>query len=227
MKRVLFVVLFAVFSLNVFAQNTQPRFDLTGYGVRIEPDKRLMVVMASLEAAGMETALTEKGAEFRWKLQVDLQDLNPELRQKLKTFVDQYKRRHADASQAEIISPFVSMAYTLSPVPDLTDPARTTDLPGDLLEVLDFAPLVREFYRRSFNTKIDGYLKDYQSAGDAMRKSAAEMVYIQSRNYLMSSGLKPMCRPVKTKRKPYRRLKSANANVDFSSYRNCWLPGER
>ncbi len=176
MKRVLFIVLFAVFSLNVFAQNTQPRFDLTNYGVRIEPDKRLMTVLAALEAAGMEMPLTEKGAEFRRKLQADLQDLNPELRQKLKTFVDQYKRRHADASQAEIVSPFVSMAYTLSPVPDLTDPARTSDLPGDLLEVLDFAPLVREFYRRSFNTKIDGYLKDYQSAGDGMRKSAAEMV---------------------------------------------------
>ncbi len=176
MRRVLFVVLFAVFSINAFAQNTQPKFNLTNYGVRIEPDKRLMVVMASLEAAGMETTLTEKGTEFRRKLQADLQDLNPELRQKLKTFVDQYKRRHTDASQAEIISPFVSMAYTLSPVPDLTDPARTSDLPGDLLEVLDFAPLVREFYRRSFNTKIDGYLKDYQSAGDQMRKSAVEMV---------------------------------------------------
>jgi tetratricopeptide (TPR) repeat protein len=176
MKRVLFIILFAVFSLNVFAQNTQPRFDLTNYGVKIEPDKRLMVVMASLEAAGMETPLTEKGAEFRRKLQADLQDLNPELRQKLKTFVDQYKRRHAGVSQSELISPFISMAYTLSPVPDLTDPARTTDLPGDLLEVLDFAPLVREFYRRSFNTKIDGYLKDYQVTGDGMRKSAAEMV---------------------------------------------------
>jgi tetratricopeptide (TPR) repeat protein len=176
MKRVLFVVLFAVFSLNLFAQNTWQRFDLTNYGVKIEPDKRLMVVMASLEAAGLETSLAEKGAEFRRKLQADLQDLNPELRQKLKTFVDQYKRRHAGASQAEIISPFVSMAYTLSPVPDLSDPARTTDLPGDLLEVLDFAPLVREFYRRSYAANLDGYLKDYQTAGDQMRKSSAQMV---------------------------------------------------
>ena len=77
MKRVLLVVLVAVFSLNVFAQNTQPRFDLTNYGVKIEPDKRLMVVMASLEAAGMEMPLTEKGAAFRRKMQADLQDLNP------------------------------------------------------------------------------------------------------------------------------------------------------
>jgi len=176
MKRVLIIVLFAFFSVNVFAQTAQPNFDLTNYGVKIEPDKRLMTVLAALEAAGMETALTETGAEFRRRLQADLQDLNPELRQKLKTFVDQYKRRHPDASQSEIISPFVSMAYTLSPVPDLSDPARTTDLPGDLLEVLDFAPLVREFYRRSYSRKLDGYLKDYQAAGDAMRKSAAQMV---------------------------------------------------
>lgn len=176
MKRVLLIVLFAFFSINVLAQNAAQRFDLADYGVRIEPDKRLMTVLAALEAAGMETALTEKGNEFRKKLRADLQDLNPELRGKLKSFLDQYKRRHADASQAEIISPFVSMAYTLSPAPDLAEPRRTTDLPGDLLEVLDFAPLVREFYRRSFAGKIDAYVKDYQTAGDAMRKSAAEMV---------------------------------------------------
>ncbi len=177
MKRILFIVLLAVFSSNVFAQTTQPtRFDLTNYGVRIEPDKRLMTVLAALEAAGVETPLTEKGNEFRKKLQADLQDLNPELRQKLKSFVDQYKRRHRDASPAEIISPFISMAYTLGPVPDLIEPTRATDLPGDLLDVLDFAPLVREFYRRAFAAKIDGYVKDYQTAGDRMRKSAAEMV---------------------------------------------------
>jgi hypothetical protein len=176
MKKILFIVLFAIFSINTFAQVSQARFDLTDYGVKIEPDRRLMVVMASLEAAGMETPLTEKGAEFRRKLRADLQDLSPDLRQKLKTFIDQYKRRHANASQAEMISPFVSMAYTLSPAPDLLDPARATDLPGDLLEVLDFAPLVREFYRRSFNTKIDGYYKDYQTAGDGLRRPAVEMV---------------------------------------------------
>lgn len=176
MKKVLLVVLLAVFSLSVFAQTARPGFDLDYYGVKIEPDKRLMTVMASLEAAGLETPLTEKGTEFRRKLQADSQDLNPELLRKLKTFVDQYKRRHPNASPSEIIAPFVSMAYTLGPVPDLSDPSRSADLPGDLLEVLDFAPLVREFYRRSFGAKLDVYLKDYQLAGEAMRKSAAQMV---------------------------------------------------
>ena len=175
MKKVLLFIIIAVFSTNVFAQNAS--FDLTEYGVKIEPDKRLIVVLASLEAAGLETPLTEKGAEFRQQLKTDLQDLNPELRQKLKQFVDQYQKRHPKASTSEIIAPFISMAYVLTPVPDLAEPTRATDLPGDLLEVLDFTPLVREFYRRStINTKLNDYVKIYQQTGDEMRSSAKVMV---------------------------------------------------
>jgi tetratricopeptide (TPR) repeat protein len=178
MKKVLFLVLILVFSLNVFAQNTQTQtFDLTQYGVRIEPDKRLIVVLASLEAAGLETPLTEKGSEFRKKLRADLKGLDEKLVEKLKFFVKQYKARHPNATDAELISPFISMAYTLSPVPDLTEPSRTSDLPGDLLDVLDYSPLVREFYRSSaLRTKLDEYVKDYQNAGDSLRKSTELMV---------------------------------------------------
>ncbi len=176
MKKVLFLFLLTIFSLNAFAQSTQPGFDLSQYGVRIEPDKRLMTVLAALEAAGIETLLTTEGTKFRQELQTDLQNLSPELRQKLKNFVDQYKRRHPEAKPSEIITPFITMAYTLSPAPDLADPTRTTDLPGDLLEVLDFAPLVREFYRALMKTKIDGYVKDYQKVGDSLRPYTAEMV---------------------------------------------------
>lgn len=176
MKKVLFFVLISIFSLDVFAQTApQTGFDLNQYGVRVEPDKRLIAVLATLEAAGMETPLTADGVKFRQRLQADLQNSNPELRRKIKIFVDQYKRKRASATQAELVSPFVSMAYTLSPVPDLGDPIRTTDLPGDVLEVLDFAPLVREFYRRALSAKFDEYVKDYQKAGDALRPSTIEM----------------------------------------------------
>lgn len=176
MKKVLFIILLAIFSSSIFAQNPAAKFDLTEYGVRIEPDRRLMTVLAALDAAGVETPLTEKGAEFRQKMRADLQDLSPELRQKLSIFIERYKRRHSNVSPSEFIAPFVSMSYTLSPVPDLSDPVRAADLPGDLLEVLDFAPLVREFYRQSFRTKIDAYYKDYQTSGDQMRQSTAIMV---------------------------------------------------
>jgi tetratricopeptide (TPR) repeat protein len=177
MKQVLVLTaIILIFSASIFAQNTQTGFDLTNYGVRIEPDRRLMVVLAALEAAGVDTALTEDGAKFRQKLKNDLLGLSPELRQKLVVFIEQYKRRHPKATNEQIIAPFVSMAYSLSPVPDLTDPVRSTDLPGDLLDVLDFAPLVREFYRRAFSAKLDEYVKDYQAAGIDLRPSAAEMV---------------------------------------------------
>jgi hypothetical protein len=70
------------------------------------------------------------------------------------------------------------MAYTLTEAPELGDPAVTSDLPGNLLDVLDFAPLVREFYRRSsIASKLDGYLKEYRLAADkTLRPSSRDMV---------------------------------------------------
>ncbi len=186
MKKVLFFVFILIFSLNVSAQSAN--FDLSNYGVSIEPEKRLIIVLASLEAARikeasgeykaiLKTPLSEQGEKFNQQMQADLANLDEGLRQRISNFVIQYKRRYPKASDAEILAPFISMAYTLSPVPDLAEPARTTDLPGDLLEVLDYSPLVREFYRRSaLNAKLDEYVKTYQSAGDEMRKSAKIMV---------------------------------------------------
>jgi len=165
--------------------------DLSNYGVRIEPDKRLIVVLATLDAArpltgaggprAINTKLSSDGEKFRSRLDTEL-TVPDDLRQKISTFVaqyiSQYRKRHTTATDAEIVAPFVSMAYSLSAPPDLADPVVTSDLPGDLLDVLDFAPLVREFYRRSgISTKLDGYVKDYQTASnDVLRGSAKEMV---------------------------------------------------
>ncbi len=244
MKRVFLLSVLVFFVAGAFAQNQSTGFDLTQYGVRIEPDRRLMVVAAALEAAGWETPLTPKGAEFRRRLKTDFEELNPKLRQDMKFFVDQYAKRFAEKYKAELkdkegrplveeqkafaegfekyrsgalggedkkeekrlflekhrsffnglTSAFISMAYTLSPVPDLSEPARTTDLPGDLLEVLDFSPLLRQFYRspikvaveNSENSKetraltvgarLDEYHKEYLAAGDSLRPSTARMV---------------------------------------------------
>lgn len=190
MRKVLFLAFITVFAQGVSGQQPTPTpkpatvrqtqsesFDLTQYGVKIEPDRRLIVVLASLEAAGLETPLTETGKAFREQLKNDLQAINPDLQQKLKTFLTQYKRRHPNQSAAEISASFVSLAYTLTPVPELQDPPRSADLPAELLEVFDYAPLVREFYRRSgISARLEDYLKEYQKSGDAMRGSATVMV---------------------------------------------------
>ncbi len=177
MKKVLFILLILVFVSVGFSQNAVKPFDLTEYGVRIEPDQRLIVIMTALEAAGLETPLSKNGQEFRLKLREDLKDVDENLRNKLKAFVTSYKSRKPKATPAELAAPFVSLAYALSPAPDLTEPARTSDLPDDLLEVLDFASLAREFYRKSgFEAKLPEYAKLYQNEGDKMRFTATEMI---------------------------------------------------
>jgi tetratricopeptide (TPR) repeat protein len=190
MKTFVLIALISVLSLSVFAQREIPAgFDLSNYGVRVEPDKRLMVVLAALESAqeaspsggtvpALKTPLSAQGSKFREKLRADLAEMNPELRQKISLFVGQYKKRHPKASDADIVAPFISMAFALTPAPELADPIVTSDLPGDLLDVLDFAPLAREFYRRSgFSAKIEDYAKSYRETADGtLRSSTREMV---------------------------------------------------
>lgn len=187
MRRFFLLFIFSVFAVSVSGQSAG--FDLSNYGVRIEPDKRLIVVLATLEMATaknadgrdeklINTPLSEKGAKFREQLLTDNAGLNEDLRRRISTFVAQYKNRHAAATDADVIAPFISMAYTLTPVPELADPVITNDLPGSLLDVLDFAPLAREFYRRStIAAKLDDYVKGYRTEADGvLRSSAREMV---------------------------------------------------
>ncbi len=184
MKKAAFFFLILILAVKAFPQNVAAGFDLSNYGVRIEPDKRLMVVLATIEMAGTQgakvinTPLSESGKRFREQLRADFANLPDDLRQKITVFVTQHKKRFPDKTDAQIVAPFISMAYSLSEVPELADPFITSDLPGDLLDVLDFAPLVREFYRRSgISAKLDDYVKAYQKASEGtLRPSAREMV---------------------------------------------------
>ena len=125
-------------------------FDLANYGVRIEPDRRVMTVLATLDAARtpesaplINTKLSPAGAAYRSKIESEL-SVPEDLRQKISTFLIQYKKRRSSLSDADMIAPFIAMAFSLSQPPDLSDPAITSDLPGDLLDV-DVALLVRDF----------------------------------------------------------------------------------
>lgn len=208
-----------IFSTSVFAQNVSPGFDLSNYGVRIEPDKRVMIVLATLEAARttnaagedvpvINTPLSAEGSKFRDLLKSDLAALPADLRQKISTFVIQHKKRYPNLSDAEMVAPFISMSYALTPAPELADPVVTTDLPGNLLDVLDFAPLVREFYRRSsFSGNINEYVKTYQKTADGrLRASAREMVsdmlaYLNTRPRLfITEKVKTQTQKTKSKR---------------------------
>lgn len=195
-------LLFAIFALllsasvvaqqptSAPAQTPRPAaFDLSNYGVRIAPDKRVMIVLATVDAARtldangqpvpvLNVPLSPEGVKFREQLASDLAGLNPDLRSRITQFIVQYKKRNPNKSDAELVAPFISMAYALTPAPELADPIVTSDLPGPLLDVLDFAPLVRDFYRRSsFSGNLAEYLKIYDlSSEKTLRPTAGEMV---------------------------------------------------
>ncbi|HEV7644892.1 MAG TPA: hypothetical protein VGO50_13180 [Pyrinomonadaceae bacterium] len=151
-------------------------FDLSEQGIKIEPDKRLIVLMAALDAAGFDPTPGREPSVFRRQLHEDLQNLNPDLRRRLKEFFERGNKMRNRNTPAEQSAPYITMVYSLSPLPELADPLRTDDLPGELLDVLDFAPLLREFYRRSaIEEKMPDYVRAYQAAADGMRPSAIEM----------------------------------------------------
>src|SRR5436309_1896241 len=116
MRSILLLSLFLLIGVCANAQQVPVGFDLTNYGVRIEPDKRLIVVLAALEMAQtttpdgraiklIQTPLTEQGSEFRKRLLADNADLDPDLRQRISSFVERYKKRNPGVSDAEIVSP--------------------------------------------------------------------------------------------------------------------------
>ncbi len=162
-------------------QQRQRSVDLLEYGAQIKPEPRLIAVMAALDAAGFDP--TPKGEEpsvFRAQLRRDLANLDPTLRQRLAAFYERNKLKEVggrEPTPAEQASRYVSLAYALGPAPEFQEPPRSLDLPAGLLEVMDFAPLVRDFYKKSgLDERMPGYLRAYQEEGNRLRRSTAAVI---------------------------------------------------
>ena len=154
-----------------------PKFELSEYGVSMQTDARLIVMMAALEAAGFDpTPAGREPSAFRALVRRDQARMNADLRERMKNSFERHKLP-APATPADQAARYVSLAYVLSPPPLLESPDRTDDLPGGALEVLDFAPLLREFYKSSgIDERLNSYVRAYQAEGDRLRQPAGEMV---------------------------------------------------
>jgi len=152
-------------------------FNLAEYGVSFQPDARLVIVMAALDAAGFDpTPPGREPSAFRALLRKDLMNLDEGLREQLKSSYQRHKLP-APATAADQAARYVSLAYTLGPPPSLEAPEHFDDLPAGVLEVLDFGPLVREFYKKSgIDGRLSSYLRAAQAESDRLRQPATEMV---------------------------------------------------
>ena len=168
-------------------------FDLREYGVQLQPDARLIVMMAALDAAGFDpTPAGKEPSTFRQMLRKDQSGMDADLRARLSAFY-QRNKLPAPATAGDQAARYVSLAYAMGEPPLLDAPERSDDLPGGVLEVLDFAPLVREFYRKSgISERLVSYMRAYQAEGDRLKPGAAEMVrtvlsYLHTRPILVST----------------------------------------
>ena len=185
MKQYLLILLITVLPAGVVSSQTsqtsqtvQQRqgasFEVSEYGVDFQADPRLILMMAALDVAGFDPGRAP--STFRVKLRRDLANLDPDLRGRLKNFYERNKLP-APATAADQSARYVSLALALGPAPSFEPPERSDDLPAGLLEVLDFAPLVQEFYRRSgLDEHMVEYVRAYQAEGDRLRAPTTEMV---------------------------------------------------
>ncbi len=187
-------------------------FDLAEYGVSFQTEPRLIIMMAALVAAGFDPL--PNGAEpspFLVQVRRDLAGLDPDLRNRLHTFYERNKLP-APATAADQAARYVSLAFALGPPPLLEAPLRSEELPTSLLEVLDFAPLVKEFYRRAnIEDNLHAYTREYQGESDRLRVPTAEMIrdvlsYLHTRPIAYSLErvqAKPLTTPKKNAAKSY------------------------
>jgi hypothetical protein len=185
LKQYLLILLITVLSAGVVSSQTSPTvqqrqgasFEVSEYGVDFQADPRLIVMMAALNVAGFEPVIGARApSTFRVKLRKDLANLDGDLRARLRNFYDRNKLP-SPATPADQAARYVSLALALGQTPTLDAPERSDDLPSGLLEVLDFAPLVQEFYRRSgIDEHMVEYVRAYQAEGDRLRAPTTEMV---------------------------------------------------
>jgi hypothetical protein len=133
--------------------------------------------MSALDAAGWDP--TPAGASpsvFRGLVRKDFAGLDAGLRRRLQDFYARNALKGAGLTAAEQAARYVSLAYALGQPPAFDAPPRSDELPGGVLDVLDFAPLVREFYKQSgLDARLADYVSMHRAAGDNLRAPTLDM----------------------------------------------------
>jgi hypothetical protein len=196
--------------------------------VQVQPDARLIIVMAALDAAGFDPTPAGKApSAFRKLVRKDQAALEPGLRERMKNFFELHKLHEPATTSADQAARYVSLAYAIGQPPLLDAPERSDDLPGGVLEVLDFAPLVRDFYRKSgMDERLVSYMRAYQAEGDRLRPQTAEMVravlsYLHTRPIAVSIERVRVKSPDKKKADAIV-YSPASTSVTSTSFLICW-----
>lgn len=146
--------------------------------VRIAPDVRTFVVMAALNVAGFDY---ESGGQplspARAELRRDLAGLDPKLKEKLAAFYQANRRKGVD--EAGDAARYAALSVMMTEPPGFTVyQSSDRPIPDDLQPLLDFVPLVREFYLKAgIRELIPKYTARGEAYAAAYRTPVGNVIY--------------------------------------------------
>lgn len=146
--------------------------------VRIDADSRTFVVMAALNMAGFDY---ETGGQAlspaRVELRKDLAKLDPQVREKLAAYYKAHRRPGVE--EAADAARYVALSLMMTAPPAFSvyqSPERP--IPQDLQPLLDFIPLLREFYVKSgIRELVPKYVSIGNAYTNAYRTPVGELIY--------------------------------------------------
>jgi tetratricopeptide (TPR) repeat protein len=150
--------------LQAKAETTRGFITPSEANVRIAPDVRTFVVMAALNVAGFDY---ETGGQplspARVELRKDLAGLDPKVKERLAAFYQAHRRQGVD--ETGDAARYAALSVMMTEPPGFTV-YQSTDrpIPDDLQPLLEFVPLVREFYIKS---GIRELIPKYMAIGEA------------------------------------------------------------
>src|SRR5215813_12522652 len=163
---------------------TPPARVITGFiappeaNVRISPDVRTFVVMAALNIAGFDY---ESGGQAlspaRVELRKDLAKLDPQIKEKLASFYQAHRRPGVD--ETSDAARYAALSLLMTEPPGFTVyQSSDRPLPADLQTIVDFVPLVREFYIKSgIRQLVPKYMGIGEAYATALRGPVGMVIY--------------------------------------------------
>ena len=114
--------------------------------IAIEEDLRFFAVVAALNVAGFDVELSSEYHGVRAEIRKVADSLDPDLLRRLREF---YSTHKAGAPEETQLAKYISLAVVLGDPPLFKPVAREESLPNDARSVLDFVPLLQEFYQKA------------------------------------------------------------------------------
>ena len=140
----------------------------------IDRDITVFTTMAALNAAGFDVEFGSQYHPVRQQVRSRMSSLDPDLSARLREFYQGHKGDEADEDQ---LAKYVSLALNLNAPPSLEFAFEVDRTAPDALELAEFVPLLREFYRSARIARLWSSLRpQYDSIIDSMGPAIRETV---------------------------------------------------